>query len=146
MTPSPKIIAFIKGFEGFRATAYLPTPNDVPTIGYGSTGHDIHLGMTWTREQCDARFAHDLTLFAAGVEDVLDGSKTSQAEFDALVSFAYNVGLHALEESTLLRLHKAGDRTGAAGQFQRWSKQAGKTLPGLLRRRNAEALIYQGMG
>ena len=143
MTPSPKIAAFIKGYEACRLKAYMPTPDDVPTIGWGSTGPDVKMGMTWTQAQADERFAHDLAKFAAGVAKAIDGAPTSQAQFDALVSFAYNVGLSALAGSTLLKLHKAGKYDAAKLQFGRLSKQAGKELKGLVRRRAAEAAIYQ---
>lgn len=145
MTPSKKIVDFIKGHEKCRLTAYMPTPNDRPTIGWGSTGPDIKLGMTWTQAQADARFADDLAKFATGVEKLVAKAPTTQAQYDALVSFAYNCGLEALKTSTLLREHKNGDYESAAGQFARWNKQAGRVLAGLTRRRAAEAAIYRGM-
>jgi lysozyme len=146
MTPSPKIEAFIKGYEKCRLKAYMPTPNDVPTIGWGSTGPDIKLGMVWTQAQADARFAADLARFASKVTALLGAAPTTQAQFDALVSFAYNVGDGdgGLKTSTLLRMHKAGDYHGTAGQFGRWNKQAGRVLNGLTTRRSAEADIYKG--
>lgn len=150
MTPSPRCEAIIKSFEKCRLKAYLPTKNDRPTIGWGSTGPDIKLGMTWTQAQADARFARDLAHFATGVLRLLEGAPTTQAQFDALVSFAYNVGLdedadtkaEGLGDSTLLRLHKAGDYAGAAAQFKFWNKQKGVALPGLTRRRRDEAAMY----
>lgn len=144
MTPSPKIIAFIKGFEKCKLTAYMPTPNDRPTLGWGSTGPDIKLGMFWTQEQADERFAADLTKFAKGVQTAVGTTHTTQGQFDALVSFAYNCGIAALNGSTLLRLHKAGQPEDAAEQFKRWDKQAGVVLRGLTKRRLAEADIYRG--
>lgn len=144
MQPSQKIIDFIKGFEKCRLVAYMPTPNDRPTLGWGSTGPDIKLGMTWTQAQADDRFAADLAKFSAAVVALIDTSRTTQSQFDALVSFAYNCGLEALKTSTLLRMHKAGEYENARLQFARWSKQAGKTLAGLVRRRADEARIYRG--
>lgn len=146
MTPSAKITTFIKGFEGLRLKAYMPTPNDVPTIGYGSTGPDIKMGMTWTQAQADARFAADLAKFSGKVAALLGTAPTTQSQFDAMVSFAYNVGYGdgGLKTSTLLRMHKEGDYAGAALQFARWNKQAGKVLNGLTTRRAAEAAIYRG--
>lgn len=144
LVPSAKCAAFIKGYEKCRLTAYLPTPNDVPTIGWGSTGTDIKLGMTWTQAQADARFASDLAAFANGVSGALRGAATTQAQFDAMVSLAYNIGLQAFRESTLLRLHLEGDYAGAAAQFSRWNKQAGVVLNGLTARRAAEAAMYRG--
>jgi len=143
MTPSPASIALIKSFEQCRLTAYLPTPNDRPTIGWGTTGADIHMGMTWTQAQCDERFATDLDAFAGGVSAALTG-ETSQNQFDAMVSLAYNIGLGAFKGSTLLRLHNAGDFTAADAQFAAWNKQAGQVLQGLVRRRAAESAMYRG--
>lgn len=146
MTPSTKIEAFIKGYEKCRLKAYLPTPNDVPTIGWGTTGPDVKLGMVWTQAQADARFAADLARFGGKVSALLGTAPTTQAQFDALVSFAYNVGYGegGLKTSTLLRMHKAGEYAGAAEQFARWNKQAGRVLNGLTTRRAAEADIYRG--
>lgn len=152
MTPSPRCIALVRSYEKCRLTAYKPTANDVWTLGWGATGRDIKVGMTWTQAQADARFDRDLAMFAAGVERLLGGRPTSQAQFDAMVSFAYNVGLdddanNAAEgfgDSTLLRLHKAGDFRGAANQFGLWNKQKGVVLRGLTRRRAEEAALYRG--
>lgn len=153
MTPSKACADFIKSYEKCRLTAYMPTPRDRPTIGWGTTGPDVRMGMTWSQEHADARFERDLYDFAAGVTHLLDGAPTSQAQFDALVSFAYNVGLdndhdgkaEGLGDSTLLRKHKAGDFDGAAAQFPLWNKQAGVVLNGLTRRRAAEMRMYKGL-
>jgi lysozyme len=143
MTPSPACIALIQSFEQCRFAAYLPTPQDRPTIGWGTTGEDIQLGMTWTQQQCDERFASDLSRFAEGVSAALTG-ETRQNQFDAMVSLAYNIGPGAFKASTLLRRHNAGDFDAAAAQFVAWSKQAGQILQGLVRRRAAEAAMYRG--
>lgn len=142
MQVGPRAQALIKSYEQCRLSAYLPTPNDVPTIGWGSTGADIHLGMTWTQAQCDGRFATDLARFASGVEAALGGAATLPREFGAMVSLAYNIGTGAFRSSSLCRKHCAGDKTGAAAQFVRWNKQAGRVLAGLTRRRAAEAALY----
>lgn len=152
MTPSKQCADLIKGFEQCRLQAFKPTPRDVPTIAWGATGPDVRMGMIWTQYQADARFISDLAAFAVGVTHELNGSPTTQGQFDALVSFAYNVGLdddedklaEGLGDSTLLRLHKAGDYEGAARQFPLWNKQKGVVLNGLTRRRAAEAALYTG--
>lgn len=144
MNPSAKIIDFIRDFEKCRLVAYMPTPKDRPTIGWGSTGPDIRLGMTWTQDQADERFAADLAKFSAGVVRALEGAHTNQPQFDAMVSLAYNIGLGAFSGSTLLKMHRAGDFGGAQAQFARWNRQAGKVLNDLTRRRAAEAAIYRG--
>lgn len=146
MTPSAKIEAFIKGYEKCRLKAYMPTKDDVPTIGWGTTGPDVRMGMVWTQAEADARFAADLARFATNVSRLLGTAPTTQAQFDALTSFAYNVGYGdgGLKTSTLLRMHKEGDHAGAALQFARWNKQVGRVLDGLTTRRSAEAAIYRG--
>jgi lysozyme len=151
LQPSLRCIDLVKSFERCRLNAYMPTPRDRPTIGWGSTGPDIRMGMAWTQAQADARFERDLLAFAAGVNHLLAGARTSQGQYDALVSFAYNAGLdddadtqaEGLGDSTLLRKHLAGDFTGAAAEFAKWNHQKGVVLNGLTRRRAAEAALYQ---
>ena len=140
-TVSAKGETLIKSFEGCRLKAYLPTPNDVPTIGWGTTGPDVKLGMVWTQKQADDRFTAHVAEFAAKVAKLV-GPKVTQNQFDAMVSLAYNIGTGGFGSSTLLKLHKAGDYKGAAAQFGRWNKQAGKVLNGLTKRRAAEAALY----
>lgn len=145
MTPSAACADLIKSFEACRLKAYMPTPNDVPTIGWGSTGPEIRMGLTWTQEQADARFAADLDHFGARVSVELGSVPTTQAQFDAMTSLAYNIGIGAFEKSTVLREHKAGNFDAAASAFSLWTKQAGKVLNGLVRRRTAEARMYRGL-
>lgn len=141
-------IDLIHSFESFRANAYPdPGTGGLPvTIGWGSTtdenGHPIKMGDVWSRERADARFEKDLEKFTDGVLDALDGAPVTQGQLDALVSFAYNVGLGNLRSSTLLKLHKAGDYAGAQQQFARWNRAGGKVMAGLTRRRAAEAALY----
>ena len=147
---SPAGWSLIKAFESCRLTAYLPTPHDVPTIGWGSTrdinGAAIQLGMCWTQAQANSRLAADIANLEHGLCALLAMTPTRQGAFDALLSFAYNLGLQALARSTLLALHRAGDMAGAARQFARWNRQGTKVLPGLARRRAAEAALYLGHG
>lgn len=134
----------IKSFEGLRLKAY-PDPatgGDPWTIGYGATGPDIKSGLVWTQAQADARFKADSDKFAASVAALIGAAPTTQGQFDALVSLAYNIGTGNLKTSTLLRLHKEGDYAGAKGQFCRWDKANGKVMAGLTRRRAAEAALY----
>ncbi|SFS42050.1 lysozyme [Brevundimonas viscosa] len=141
-------IDLIHSFEGFRSEAYVdPGTGGLPiTIGFGSTtdeeGRPIKLGTVWSRERAAARFQMDLDRFAAGVLDALDGSPTTQGQFDAMVSLAYNVGLANFRGSTLLKMHKAGDYAGARQQFGRWNRAGGRVMAGLTRRRAAEAALY----
>lgn len=130
----------IREFEGLKLKAYL-CPAGVPTIGYGSTGPDIRLGMTWTVEQADERLASDLRKFEQDVARLCP--VTNDNQFSALVAFAYNCGTGNLQSSTLRKMHNLNDYEGAAEQFARWNKGGGKVLPGLVRRRAAEAALYR---
>lgn len=138
--------ALVKQFEGCRTSAYPdPATGGAPwTIGYGATGPEIVRGTVWTLQQCDERLHDDLNRFARGVSDAIGGAPTTQNEFDAMVSLAYNVGLANFRSSTLLRMHRAGDKAGAAAQFVRWNRADGKVMGGLTRRREAEAEMYRG--
>jgi GH24 family phage-related lysozyme (muramidase) len=157
MTTSKAGLDLIKSFEscakaigGGRFEAYpdpAPGNNGLPvTIGWGSTrdfnGKPIKLGTVWTQEQCDRKKAEDMAAFEGQVRAILGSTPTTQGQFDALTSFAYNLGSAALRNSTLMRLHKAGDHEGAAKQFARWTKAGGRTMRGLVRRRAAEAKLY----
>mgnify|MGYP002717171624 CR=1 FL=1 len=157
MRISQRGIDLILGFETLRLTAYKDpgSRNGLPiTNGWGSTtdlqGQPIELGAVWTRDYADAVFARDLAAFETGVNLLLDGKPTTQAQFDALVSFAYNVGLdidddtiaEGLGDSTLLKKHLAGDYAGAQAAFASWRYNDGKVMNGLVRRRAAEAALY----
>jgi lysozyme len=151
MTPSPDCIKIVQEFEGcakrrsdgsFDAYPDPGTGGDPWTIGWGSTGPDIRKGVVWTQQQCDDRFTAHLGEFAEKVSKILGDTPTTQNQFDALVSFAYNLGPGNLSASTLLKKHKAGDFKGAAAEFAKWNKAAGKVMGGLTRRRAAEAALY----
>lgn len=136
-------IALIKRFEGCRLAAY-PDPGtgaDPWTIGWGATGVGIGPGVRWTQAQADARLEADLARYAAEVARAIGKARTTQAQFDALVSFHYNTG--AIRKATLTRLHVAGDRVAAADQFARWVYAGGNVMKGLVRRREAEAALYR---
>jgi GH24 family phage-related lysozyme (muramidase) len=134
----------VTSFEGCVLKAY-PDPasgSDPWTVGIGHTGPDVHPSTVWTKDQAVSALVKDLTRTGVGVTSLIDGHPTSQSQFDALVSFAFNLGLGALGRSTLLKLHKAGDYAGAQKQFRYWNKAAGKVMTGLTRRRAAEADLY----
>ncbi|KLE32466.1 lysozyme [Aurantiacibacter luteus] len=152
-------IALIKRFEGcarrrpdgrFAAYPDPGTGGEPWTIGWGATGQDgfgggrIRAGTVWTQEQCDTRLDLDLRRYAEEVLRALGKAirNTSQAEFDALVSFHYNTG--AIARATLTRKHVAGDKAGAAREFERWSFAGGRVMKGLQRRRLAERALYEG--
>lgn len=152
---SQKGIDLIHSFENCKLEAY-PDPGSADgnpwTIGWGSTGADIKRGTKWTQAQADARFATDLAKFEDGVNMLLGASPTTQNQFDALVSLAYNIGLdidadtiaEGLGDSSLLKAHKAGDYEKAASKFIAWRFNDGREMKGLVRRRKAEAALYRG--
>lgn len=149
MRASQAAIDLIHSFESLILTAYKDpgSANGLPiTIGWGSTrdasGNPIKLGDVWTKEQADAQFRKDLERTEAKMRSALQGSSATQGQFDALVSFGYNVGTDAANQSTLMKLHRAGDYAGAKAQFARWNRNDGKVMRGLTRRRAAEAALY----
>lgn len=137
-------IDLIKDFEGFREEAYLDAAG-IPTIGFGSTrvkGSKVVLGQTITVEEAEAQLQADLSKFEKAVEKMVK-AKISQCQFDALVSFAYNLGPTNLEGSTLLQLVNTNpDDCQIAVEFPKWHKAGKKPLKGLVRRRIAEAQLY----
>lgn len=141
MTPSKACLDLIKQFEGLSLDAYK-CPAGVPTIGYGHT-RGVYMGDRISQAVADQMLSEDVASFAKTVT-ALVVRDTLQFQFDALVSFAFNVGCEALKESTLLAMHNTGDTHGAAKQFARWNKAGGKELAGLTRRRAAEAALYRG--
>lgn len=134
-------MALIKSFEGLSLKAY-PDPGsggDPWTIGYGAT-LNVKRGDTITQAEADAFLRRDLARFEKAVNRL--APTTTQGQFDAMVSLAFNVGEGNLSGSTLLRMHNAGDYAGAQGQFARWNRAAGRIMAGLTRRRTAEAAMY----
>jgi lysozyme len=135
--------ALIKRFEGLRLDAYR-CPAGVATIGYGSTGPHVRMGMTITPGEAERLLDQDLARFEAGVTAMIGNVPTSEDEFSAMVSLAFNVGLQAFATSTLLKRHKAGNKMGAANAFLSWVFANKKRLTGLVRRREAERELYLG--
>jgi len=132
-----------EGFEGVRLAAY-PDPatgGDPWTIGYGHTGPEVHSGMTITQEQAENYLMQDVAKAASDVNAKVTVEIT-QNEFDALVDFAFNCGCGNLNNSTLLKKLNAGDHEGAAQEFLKWDMAAGHHMAGLLRRRQAEELLF----
>jgi lysozyme len=124
-------------------TAYK-CPAGVWTIGWGHTGPDVVSGSTITLQRAEELFREDASKFERAVTRLIaGGAATTQGQFDAMVSLAYNVGEGRLAKSTLLKLHRRGNYEGAAAQFALWNKSQGRVLPGLTRRRADETLFYQ---
>lgn len=105
------------------------------------TGPDVKAGLTITQQQAEQLLINDLARFNNGV-NALVTVKINQNQFDALISFSYNLGLGSLQQSTLLRLLNAGNFQAAADQFPRWDRAGGKEVAGLLARRNAERALF----
>lgn len=144
MQTSEKGIALIKQFEGCKLTAYRDSVG-VWTIGYGWTqpvdGKPIRAGMTIKQETAERLLKTGLVSYESDVSRLVKVG-LNQGQFDALVSFTYNLGARSLSTSTLLRKLNAGDYAGAADEFLRWNKAGGKVLNGLTRRREAERALF----
>lgn len=131
----------IKSFEGCKLTSYYDSVG-VITIGFGHTGSDVEEDMTITQDQADALLASDLKKFEDGVNSLVT-TDISENQHAALVSFAYNLGLHSLSTSTLLKLVNEDNFDDAAPQFLRWNRAGGQVLAGLTRRREAEMELFK---
>ena len=144
MQTSDKGIALIKEFEGCKLTAYQDSVG-VWTIGYGWTqpvdGKPIRAGMTIKQETAERLLKTGMVSYESDVSRLVKVGLT-QGQFDALVSFTYNLGARSLSTSTLLRKHNAGDYAGAADEFLHWNKAGGNVLNGLTRRREAERALF----
>jgi lysozyme len=143
---SQKGLDLIKGFEGFRSKPYL-CPAGVPTIGYGSTYYADGKKVTLQDQPISEKEAESLLLETVKTyERCVDSYCTdilSQNQFDALVSFAYNVGCMNLKISTLLKkVNKNVNDPSIRTEFLKWKKSNGKVLYGLVVRREAEAALY----
>ena len=136
-------IASIAGYEGLSTVAYKD-PVGIPTICYGYT-ENVFMGMKRTKEECVYILQTEVDKFTEGFLKRYTGP-LSQGELDAYVSFVYNVGLGALDRSTLLKKLKSGDRVGACNELKKWVYAGGKKLNGLVARRNAEnKMCLQGL-
>lgn len=137
----------IKKSEGLRLKAYPdPATGGEPwTIGYGHTSMAgppaVKRGMVITNQEAEAILRADVEKFAAKVAAVITVPVTEN-QFGAVVSFAFNVGIGNLRASTLLKKLNAKDYAGAANEFLKWTKAAGKVLPGLVTRRQEERALF----
>lgn len=142
MKTSQAGIALIKKYEGCRLMAYQDVVK-VWTIGYGHTGPDVHPGMHITQEQAEAMLVDRLHReFEPGVSAAIGTASTTQGEFDAMVSLAYNIGVGAFKRSSVLRFHLIQHYEEAADAFLVWNKAGGRVLTGLTRRRQEESDLY----
>ena len=130
----------IKRWEALRLEAYLPTPDDVWTIGYGHT-LGVGQGLTCTPEQAEAWLREDVSGAEHAINVEMD-CPLEQQQYDALVSFVFNIGISAFNQSTLLVRVKEGNLDDVPKQMMRWKYQHGKIVQGLINRRRAEVALW----
>lgn len=140
MNISQNGIELIKKFEGCRLEAYK-CPAGILTIGYGHTGSEVRLGQKITQEQAEKYLKQDITIHSNNVSRLVK-APLNQNQFDALVSFEYNVGYGNFASSTMLKLLNQKKYTEAAAQFGRWVYANKKILQGLVKRRAAEKELF----
>ena len=146
MNCSESGIELIKHFEGLRLTAYLCS-GGITTIGYGSTfypdGSKVNLGDIISEQQANELLMETLSQFERVVNELLDGIPVNQNQFDALVSFAFNLGTESLAQSTLFNKIKSNHNDIAiAIEFGKWVMAGGQRINGLVIRRRKEAELY----
>lgn len=134
-------IDLIKQYEGYSDTSY-ECQAGVWTIGYGTTGPNIGPNQRITKEQAEEWFRNDVARFETAVTNALT-TRVNQNQFDALVSFAYNVGANAFKNSTLLKLlNNQASQTVVASEFLKWVYAGGKISQGLKNRREKEKALF----
>jgi lysozyme len=146
MNLSDEGLRLIKSFEGYHkrlqngdCAAYL-CPANVPTIGYGCTD-GVKLGMVWTAEKAEQEFRSELAKFEDGVTRLVT-AEVNQNQFDALVSFAYNVGVGGFQKSSVLKRVNSRQFDKVPAALALWNKGGGKVLPGLVSRRQREGALF----
>lgn len=148
MIASQKCIDLIKQFEGYRSAPYL-CPAKVWTIGYGSTRYENGVAVKGSDAPIDeARAIKIMQATLKTYEDAVNryvSVELTQNQFDALVDFAYNAGTKALQTSTLLKRINTGRFLAASDEFRKWVYADGIKLQGLVRRREAERILFSSM-
>ena len=144
MKTSSKGIDFIKSFETLQTQAYKAVQTEqYYTIGYGHYGPDVIPGTTITEAEAEHLLTADIVDTERAVSNATAGWNLKQCQFDALVSLAFNVGVNAFRNSTLLKLVKQGaDEATIRAEFGKWCHSGGRVLKGLQRRRQAEADLF----
>jgi len=137
-------LALIRGWEGCRLKAYKD-PVGILTIGYGHTSMagppEVRLGMTISQEEAERMLATDLVRYEAAVDTVIT-QPMNENERAAMISLCYNIGGSGFARSSVARYFNEGNKAKAAASFLMWVKAGGKTLPGLINRRNAEMDLF----
>ena len=134
-------LSLIKKFEGCELKAYR-CPANVLTIGYGIT-KNVTENMEISQEEANEMLNEEITEYEEYVNNMVK-VPLEQNQFDSLCAWVYNLGPTNLEKSTLLKLLNAGDYHLIPSQIKRWNKAGGETLKGLIRRREAESLLFEG--
>jgi lysozyme len=144
MKITPEAIDLIKHYEGFRTHAYRDATG-ILTIGYGHTSMAgppvVNAGDVVSAAQAEDILAADVEKFAAGLRPLLH-RELSDKQFSALVSFAYNVGISNVARSSVLAAVNAGNFEAVPQRLSLWVKAGSQTLPGLVKRRAAEAAMF----
>jgi lysozyme len=140
MKISAEGLEHLKRWEALRLEAYLPTPNDVWTIGYGHT-RGVREGLTCIPAQAMQWLDEDADEAEQAVNRYVRVS-LSQPQYDALAGLVFNIGVGAFRRSTLLQALNAGNYDRVPTQIKRWKYQDGEVLRGLVRRREAEAKMF----
>ena len=140
MNISQEGIALIKRVEGCELEAYLDSVG-IPTIAYGRI-KNVEMGDTCTQEQAEKWLEEELPEYEGYINDMVK-VELEQCQFDALCSWVYNLGPNNLKESTLLKVLNEGNYSSVPAEIKRWNKAGGKVLQGLMRRREAEALLFE---
>ena len=131
----------IKAWEKCRVKAYRDS-GGVPTIGWGHTS-GVQMGMTWTQAQCDQVFEQELTSFWKSVFSLIKDVYTTNGQAGAMLSLAYNIGVHGFQNSSVLRHHRKMEYLLAADSFLLWVKDDGNFIQGLYNRRVSERNLYR---
>jgi len=134
-------IDLVKKFEGCKLEAYQCAAG-VWTIGYGST-HGVQKGDVWSQEKAEIMLIDELEEYGNHVSDFVT-VPLHQCQFDALTSWCFNLGPTNLNESTMLKVLNQGSYEEVPYQLKRWNKVNGQVNDGLIRRREAEALLFEG--
>ena len=141
MEISQEGLSLIKKFEGCKLQSYKCAAG-VWTIGYGST-NGIEEGMEISQERADMLLLEDVEVFEKAVNELVE-VPLEQNQFDSLISWTFNLGPTNLKNSTLLKVLNNKNYDEVPTQIKRWNKAGGKVLQGLIRRREAEALLFEG--
>ena len=141
MKISKEGIALIKKFEGCRLESYKCAAG-VPTIGYGST-KGVDMNMTISVERAEELLLEDIQVFETEVSKAVE-VPLHQHQYDALISWTFNLGGANLNASSMLKVLNNGAYEDVPHQIKRWNKAGGKVLEGLTRRRLAESLLFEG--